>query len=433
MFWLLVMSAVGCGGGSGSTAGAVTYWQDVAPIYNDKCVRCHQPGGIAPFPLNDYTNAASHASLELGRVNQGTMPPYFMVHDDSCGSFHDESTLTDQQKSTIAAWVNGGQVEGTPRALVSPEQPQLTGAVDVETPTFAPVPQGGALAQFDEYRCFLMDSPTATDAFLTAYDVTPGEPSIVHHVLGFVVDPERSGDDGRTNAAIMADLDAQSPDRIGWPCFGGAGEKVNITGLPVTWAPGQGIVNYPDGMGVAVHTTDKLVVQVHYNLADPGSAGKSDSTTVHLRFASSVNRQLIFSLPDPFLDSVGNQTPDTLPPGQADTPYTWTRSARQLGLDGVPSLDLVAVMPHMHGRGLRQFLRIGPPGGPMACAAHLENWSFHWQEFYFYKTPPVITPDTQIQVTCEYNTSQDTAPVLPGWGTRNEMCLMVLMMALPPS
>jgi Copper type II ascorbate-dependent monooxygenase, C-terminal domain len=433
MFWLLVMNVVGCGGGqgSGSTAGAVTYWQDVAPIYNDKCVRCHQAGGIAPFRLDDYASARQNATLELGRVTQGTMPPYFMVHDDSCGSFHDESTLTEQQKTTIAAWVNGGSQEGTPGALVLPDLPKLAGAVDIATPLFTPTAQGGALAQFDEYRCFLMDPPTTTDSFLTAYDVTPGQPSIIHHVIAFIVDPQRVGPDGRTNAAIMADLHAQSPDRAGWPCFGGAGDNVDASGLPVTWAPGQGIVNFPEGMGVPVHTTDKLVVQVHYNLADPGTAGLSDSTTVHLRFAPSVSRQLAFLLPDPFLESISNDTPDSLPAGKADATYTWTRSGKDIGIDGVPSVDLVAVMPHMHGRGLRQFLRLGPAGGPLSCAAHLENWSFHWQEFYFYKTPPVITPDTQVQVTCEYDTSADTTPVLPGWGTRNEMCLAVLMVALP--
>ena len=76
-------------------------------------------------------------------------------------------------------------------------------------------------------------------------------------------------------------------------------------------------------------------------------------------------------------------------------------------------------------------MRIGPAGA-LACASHLEGWDFHWQEFYFYKTPPAITPDSEVQVTCEYDTSADTAPVLPGWGTRNEMCLTVLMVALPP-
>jgi len=302
----------------------------------------------------------------------------------------------------------------------------LDGAVDVTTPLFAPMAQGGQLAAFDEYRCFLFDAPVAADSFLTGYAVTPGDASIVHHALGFVVDPAAAGHDGRTNAAIMQALDDESPDRLGWSCFGSAGDNVDASGVPVTWAPGQGIVEYPAGMGVPVKTTDKLVIQIHYNLADPTSAGKTDSTTVHLRFASSVTREIAFGLPDGLLDTLSNATPDSLAPGQADVSYTWSRTGRQIGVGA--TVDLVAVMPHMHQRGLRQKLLIGG-----ACAADLENWSFHWQEFYFYKTPIKLGPNSQVKVTCEYDTRADTEPVFPGWGTRNEMCLTALMVALPPS
>jgi hypothetical protein len=433
----LTLALSACGGGSGSnnppTTGAVTFWQDVAPIYNQKCVRCHQDGGIGPFRLDNYADAKAYAPLEKARTAAGTMPPYFMVNDGSCQSFDDNDvTLSADQKATIAAWVDGGTPEGTPVTLTLPPQPMLADAVDISTPLFAPIAQGGALAEYDEYRCFMIDPPVSTDSFLTGYAVTPGDASIVHHVITFVVDPQALGAGGQTNGAIIQSLHDASPNRDGWPCFGGAGDGVQESGLPVAWAPGQGIVEYPAGMGVPIKTTDKLVVQIHYNLADPGSAGKTDSTTVHLRFADSVSRQIQFLLPDGLLDSLANPTPDTLAPGQADVPYTWTATARDMGIDGVPSVDLMAVMPHMHGRGIRQKMQIGPAGN-LTCASDIENWSFHWQEFYFYKTPLPITPDTQIQVTCEYNTSADTTPVMPGWGTRNEMCLTVLMVALPPS
>lgn len=435
---LVAGTFIGCGSKDASPpprTGAVTYWQDVAPIYNEKCVRCHQEGGIGPFPLNNFLDAMTEAPLELARITEGTMPPYFMVHDGSCGSFHDETTLTAAQKDTITAWVNGGLQEGTPAALDLPLQPRLTGAVDVSTPVFAPVAQGGQLALFDEYRCFLIDAPTDTDTFLTAYDVSPGDPSLVHHVIAFVVDPTRagrSGITGMTNAAIMQALDGQSPDRAGWPCFGGAGDGLNPSAEPVVWAPGQGIVEYPQGMGVPLHAKDKLVVQVHYNLVGVAQGGaaaakteRTDTTAIHLRFAPTVTRQLAFLLPDPFLESLGNATPDSLPPRQRDTAYTWTRTGRQIGVTLAAGVDLVGVVPHMHGRGLRQTMRLGD-----SCAAHLENWNFHWQKFYFYKTYPRITPTTPIQVTCEYNTFDDAEAVLPGWGTRNEMCLAVLMVAL---
>ena len=424
----LAAGLVACGGGSSSSppVGDVTFWQDVAPIYNDKCVRCHQGGGIAPFRLDDYAEAKAYAPFEKQRTAEGTMPPYFMVHDGSCQSFVDDTTLSAHQKAVIAAWVDQGTPEGTPVTLTLPPQPTLDGTVDVTTPLFAPVAQGGQLAQFDEYRCFPFDPPVAANSFLTGYAVTPGNAAIVHHVLAFVIDPQAPGHDGRTNGAIMQALDDASPDRLGWPCFGGAGDNLDEAGLPVTWAPGQGIVEYPAGMGVPIKTTDKLVIQIHYNLADPTSAGMTDSTALHLRFADSVSREIAFGLPDGLLDTLNNPTPDTLAPGQADVSYTWTQTARQIGLGA--SVDLVGVMPHMHQRGIRQQLSIGG-----ACAAHLENWNFHWQEFYFYKTPVKMTPTSQVKVTCEYDTRGDTDPVLPGWGTRNEMCLTVLMVALPPS
>ena len=81
----LVLGACGGNGGGGQTAtGAVTYWQDVAPIYNSKCVRCHQEGGIGPFRLDDYADAQAYAGIEKQRTQAGTMPPYFMVDDGSC-------------------------------------------------------------------------------------------------------------------------------------------------------------------------------------------------------------------------------------------------------------------------------------------------------------------------------------------------------------
>ena len=141
-------------------------------------------------------------------------------------------------------------------------------------------------------------------------------------------------------------------------------------------------------------------------------------------------RKIEFVLSDPFLDSLAAPTPASLPAGKTNTSYTWTQTARQMG---VPvTADLLAVMPHMHGRGLRQTMTFGPAGAE-ACVSHVEDWDFHWQRVYFFRDRPKLTPSTRVQVTCEYDTSKDTTPVLPGWGTRNEMCLNALMIAYPPN
>src|SRR5215831_18789473 len=106
-FVISLGAAAACGGGSSSsTSSPLTYWQDAAPIFDAKCVKCHQAGGIGPFRLDDYVDAKAFASLEKVRVNQGTMPPYFMVHDGSCQTFQDDATLSDAEKATITAWVD---------------------------------------------------------------------------------------------------------------------------------------------------------------------------------------------------------------------------------------------------------------------------------------------------------------------------------------
>ena len=231
----------------------------------------------------------------------------------------------------------------------------------------------------------------------------------------------------------MQALDDASPDRLGWPCFGAAGDSVDVSGVPVTWAPGQGIVEYPSGMGVPIKTTDKLVIQIHYNLADPASAGKTDSTAVHLRFASSVSREIRFSLPDGLLDTLGKATPDTLAPGQSDVSYSWMQGGRDLGLRRQP----VRRSGRRHAAHARA--RHSPEDDdrrarqPRAARRTSRTGTSTGRSSTSTRRPSRSRRTSQVQVTCEYNTSADTAPVLPGWGTRNEMCLTVLMIALPPS
>jgi hypothetical protein len=191
---------------------------------------------------------------------------------------------------------------------------------------------------------------------------------------------------------------------------------------------------YPYGLGVRQRATDQLVVQIHYNLFDETKRGQSDSTTVRFRYADSVARRAIFVLKDAFIEAGARGMAASLPPGLAVAPYSWKSSGAQLGVPPGPGLELVGVMPHMHTRGLRKQMTLTGPDGVAHCAAKVDRWDFNWQKFYFYKGAlPRITSDTQLQLTCEYTTLADRMPVLPGWGTRNEMCIAILMLALPPA
>ncbi len=437
IFWALFTAVLplACGNDKSSdppqsqTSASITYYQDMLPIFEQHCLQCHQDGGIAPFRLDQYGPAKEHAGEILDETSQRVMPPWSATSDGSCQQFSHSLALSDDQLAAIKGWVDGGAREGTPRSAEVPELPTLGDALELSTPAFSPVAQGGDLTQFDEYRCFLLDSGVKDLEFITGYDVAPGTPAVIHHVLAMVVDPDAPADiDGQTNGELMTALDAESPDRDGWPCFGMAGDGVAVESVPVIWAPGQGVVEYPGGTGVPLVPGHRIVVQVHYNLADnPGAI--TDTTTVRLRLASSVENVGVFVLDDPLLYSLNDAVPHTLEPGQPSVKFTWQRKLKDYFGD-TPNVQLLGMMPHMHQRGRKYRMNLGT-GSDLGCAMDVQSWDFHWQRMYFYSQPLPITSSSNLEVTCDYDTTGDTAPVLPGWGTRNEMCLATMYFSIP--
>src|SRR5436305_1110256 len=54
---LLLIPAIACG------VSRETFSGSIAPILFAKCAGCHRDGGVGPFPLLTYTDAAKRASL----------------------------------------------------------------------------------------------------------------------------------------------------------------------------------------------------------------------------------------------------------------------------------------------------------------------------------------------------------------------------------
>ena len=438
MLGLVASASAACSGDSASvatdgagaeTASAPTFYQDARPLFDSKCVQCHQAGGIAPFSLHDYDQARTRATQIAAYTAERIMPPYLLETGGECGSFDESIALTDAEIALIGAWTRGGALEGTPVEAVIPPVPRLEDGHDVSIPEYTPQIDGGPLALFDEYRCFPVPTHLTERTFMTGYDVLPGNAQIVHHVLAFVVNPSAMSEDGsRSNQQVMDALHAESPDRDGWPCFNMAGDNVAVESAPVTWAPGQGVVTFPGGIGVALEPDRIMVMQIHYNMADAAPA--PDQTTLRLRLSPTTERQGVFLMGDDLLGSLYD-SPNVLPPGQPSVKFTWETSGAALGLPPDVSLDVLALFPHMHGRGHKYTFEYSPDGGAYQCQGRVNAWDFNWQRIYDYTNALPFTADSKFRVTCDYDTSRDTEPVLPGWGTRNEMCFVMLMAALP--
>ena len=112
--------AVGCfiGRAPKPTEGDVTYCDQIARIFQDRCVECHRTGEIAPFPLTSYEESLGWGETILEVVEQQRMPPWFA--DPKVGHFENEARLTDQEKQFIRQWVGAGCPQGDPAKLPEP-------------------------------------------------------------------------------------------------------------------------------------------------------------------------------------------------------------------------------------------------------------------------------------------------------------------------
>src|SRR5438132_2239394 len=95
---------------AGEDSKAVTFNKDVLPILQKNCQKCHRPGEIAPMSFMTYKDARPWAKAIKTAALSRQMPPWFA--DPKYGHFENDPTLTDASIKTLAAWADGGAVEG---------------------------------------------------------------------------------------------------------------------------------------------------------------------------------------------------------------------------------------------------------------------------------------------------------------------------------
>src|SRR5215813_12871327 len=102
----------GCGGGGSPDAGApvLPYYSQVQALVQQHCQSCHVTGGFAPFPLETYEDARSHAAAIATAVSSRRMPPWKPA--DGCRPLEASRRLTDADAATLVAWANGGTPQG---------------------------------------------------------------------------------------------------------------------------------------------------------------------------------------------------------------------------------------------------------------------------------------------------------------------------------
>jgi hypothetical protein len=378
-----------------------TFAKDIAPILEENCVTCHQSGGIAPFSLTTYDAAQSRAAKIAKATREREMPPMPVNNDGSCNTYANARWLTNEEIDTIARWVDDGAPEGDGARPIEPPPLSTLDDADVVLELGAEYLPNEKLS--DDYRCFVLPAPVAERAFLTRYQLVPGDERVVHHAILYQPDDASAATEAHA-------LDAGEAGD-GYTCFGGP----IVSASPVAlWAPGAGVVDMPPGTGVALEANRDVILQIHYNL-EHGT--HPDRTRLKLATVAGGVTPGVFAP----VANLGMM----LAPGRD---YVETTASESL----VPNQSFVVhgAMPHMHTLG-RTLHVDAETNGETRCLVDVDRWDFHWQNAWWYDQPLDLEAVSSLSIRCGYDTSTRTETTTWGEGTADEMCISYFYLTVP--
>jgi len=393
-------------------AGA-TFNKDVAPILFANCTTCHRPGEIAPMSLLTYKDARPWARSIASHVKNGTMPPWHA--DPSVGQFANERRLTDAEKATIARWVDAGAPEGDAKDL--PPAPQYAQGWRIGQPDAIlemqedyPIPAKGEVP----YLYFEVPANFAEDRWIKSWEMRPGNPAVVHHVIVYVRGPQTAGAAQPGAAAPAAAGAAQRPQPQPLFTFAeGTDIPAGQTGGPPLpedqrkplpenyrprprgtgasiggYVPGNSTRTFPEGTAMRLPAGSTLVFQMHYTTTGEAT---SDRTKLGLIFAKEPPKMALNGMA---LINGGLHIPPGAANHKVDAEVTINRD-----------LLLFSMTPHTHVRGKRWSYEAIYPDGRRETILSVPNYDFEWQHEYQFKQPLKLPAGTRIHATAWYDNS----------------------------
>lgn len=328
------------------------------------------------------------------------MPPW--KADTTYQRYAHERLLSATEKTKRLNWIAQGAPEGnaanTPPPPVFSNEGFLTQTPDLvlSIPTYA----SKATFTHDDYVCFTVPTGLLADKKLKAFELIPGNSSIVHHALIYAVD-----------GGVYA------TDTTSGVCNGPTEGLVGgyTPGALPTVFPGQGNINF----GYTLKAGSDLVFAMHY---PSGSLGQKDSSKIRLYFYNDATpiREVIsgpaiqnwnFTIPANTIKSVAVNTNSSMIP---------------------TDISLLSVFPHMHllGKSIEAFAKT--PTNDTIKFARIKRWDFDWQEFLFFEYIKKVPAASTLHGRAEYdnttnnhhNPNNPPIDVSAGLNTTDEMFLV---------
>lgn len=399
---------------SAARGGEPTYHRDVEALIQKHCQDCHRPGQVAPFSLLTYEQARKRGSDIAEIVERRAMPPW-PISTTVGGPFRDARVLAENEIETIQKWVEADCPEGDAKDAPAPRDFASTWTLGEPDLILTPsVPFELGAEGNDEFLVFVVPSGLVEGKWITAIDYRPGNPKIVHHILGAF---DISG------AARKKDDAEPGP---GFRSFGGFG--VLPAGTLGGWAPGKIAHVMPEGVGKYIPAGADILLQIHYH---KNGKKEKDASSIGLYFSKKPIDKLLRGALVPTGLEIRNELRHKfrIPKNDAHHEFraNWTATY---------DAHLIGLTPHMHWLGKDFTLVATKPDGSKRTLIQVDRWNFNWQGSYEFIEPVAIPRGTTFDLVAHFDNSADnpanphSPPVDVTWGeqTTDEMCIGFLQL-----
>jgi hypothetical protein len=211
-----------------------------------------------------------------------------------------------------------------------------------------------------EYQNFEVETGFTEDRWLQRAEAKAGSPSVVHHIIVFIIRPGMKFIPKQGNAPLLCGT-----------------------------APGDMPMILPPGTAKRVPAGSKLMFQMHYTAN--GTATK-DRSSVGIIFAKEPPKREVRTFP------IAN-TMINIPPGDGN----YQREAsRTFSFDAA---QVIGFMPHMHLRGKDVMAEVIYPDGKRQTLLSVPRYNFNWQSIYRLEKPLPIPRGSKIHFVAHFDNS----------------------------
>jgi hypothetical protein len=331
------------------------------------------------------------------------MPPW--LPEAGYGDFADTRRLSNDELGQIQQWIAEGAAEGDPNA--APPAPHWSGGwqlgqpdLVVDLPRYVLASEGK-----DVYRNLVAPIPIASNRFVQAVELLPGNAKVVHHAFINV-------DETPVSRRLAQKHDPPGFDGMDLP------ESAGMPGGQLLgWQPGKVASRADIELAWLLKTNTDLVLQMHLH---PSGKPEALAPKVGFYFTVQPPQAVPFRLRLVRFDF-------DLPAGDSNVVV---EQKYTLPVD----VEVRRILPHCHylGKDLQGYAVL--PNGERRWLIWIKNWDFNWQGDYKCAQPVALPKGTQLVMRYTYDNSDknernpNSPPKLVHQGTQttDEMAALAL-------